>query len=160
MASPGRPARSVTAISVKSRSSSTTSCDLHGSSMRLTSPACLPPSSKHWESRKSQPEVSFRSGFDQLARLYSSRELAGGGQGPDRTEAPALKARRPRIRILPAKHSDAPVCAGAQLREERPMSDTENPRAGISRRAMLMGTAGAAGAALLPLVPTWVSAAD
>ena len=40
------------------------------------------------------------------------------------------------------------------------MSDTENPRAGISRRAMLMGTAGVAGAALLPFAPTWVSAAD
>jgi ABC-type branched-subunit amino acid transport system substrate-binding protein len=43
--------------------------------------------------------------------------------------------------------------------EER-MTVFDNPRGGISRRSVLLGTAGAAGAALLPNLPRWAMAAD
>ena len=40
------------------------------------------------------------------------------------------------------------------------MDHSDDIRGGISRRAMLLGTAGVAGAALLPSLPTWALAAD
>src|SRR3569623_1112511 len=40
------------------------------------------------------------------------------------------------------------------------MDEIEDVRRGVSRRAMLLGTAGVAGAALLPSLPTWALAED